>query len=220
MKVIVKVSGFEEEKEKFSFFEEKRDLLRVRKLFFNRFVEEGRNEMLMRLMMRFKGLRFEDLEEVYNDGCLVLWDKMMGEDFELREECLMGYLWKICWNIGMHYLRKVNEDLLSLDRLMENGFGGVKEGANGLEEMFEVLSKKEDDEVKYKKLEKVWKKLKDVDRMILESYYMEGCKMEEIAKRVGYKNSDSVKSRKCRLLRKMMKMMNEEADFKNLPLAA
>ena len=176
--------------------------------------------MLMRLMMRFKGLRFEDLEEVYNDGCLVLWDKMMGEDFELREECLMGYLWKICWNIGMHYLRKVNEDLLSLDRLMENGFGGVKEGENGLEEMFEVLSKKEDDEVKYKKLEKVWKKLKDVDRMILESYYMEGCKMEEIAKRVGYKNSDSVKSRKCRLLRKMMKMMNEEADFKNLPLAA
>lgn len=220
MKVIVKVSGFEEEKEKFSFFEEKRDLLRVRKLFFNRFVEEGRNEMLMRLMMRFKGLRFEDLEEVYNDGCLVLWDKMMGVDFELREECLMGYLWKICWNIGMHYLRKVNEDLLSLDRLMENGFGGVKEGENGLEEMFEVLSKKEDDEVKYKKLEKVWKKLKDVDRMILESYYMEGCKMEEIAKRVGYKNSDSVKSRKCRLLRKMMKMMNEEADFKNLPLAA
>lgn len=218
--MIVKVSGFEEEKEKFSFFEEKRDLLRVRRLFFNRFVEEGRNEMLMRLMMRFKGLRFEDLEEVYNDGCLVLWDKMMGEDFELREECLMGYLWKICWNIGMHYLRKVNEDLLSLDRLMENGFGGVKEGENGLEEMFEVLSKKEDDEVKYKKLEKVWKKLKDVDRMILESYYMEGCKMEEIAKRVGYKNSDSVKSRKCRLLRKMMKMMNEEADFKNLPLAA
>ncbi len=220
MKVIVKVSGFEEEKEKFSFFEEKKNLLRVRRLFFNRFVEEGRNEMLMRLMMRFKGLRFEDLEEVYNDGCLVLWDKMMGEDFELREECLMGYLWKICWNIGMHYLRKVNEDLLSLDRLMENGFGGVKEGENGLEEMFEVLSKKEDDEVKYKKLEKVWKKLKDVDRMILESYYMEGCKMEEIAKRVGYKNSDSVKSRKCRLLRKMMKMMNEEADFKNLPLAA
>ena len=220
MKVIVKVSGFEEEKEKFSFFEEKKNLLRVRKLFFNRFVEEGRNEMLMRLMMRFKVLRFEDLEEVYNDGCLVLWDKMMGEDFELREECLMGYLWKICWNIGMHYLRKVNEDLLSLDRLMENGFGGVKEGENGLEEMFEVLSKKEDDEVKYKKLEKVWKKLKDVDRMILESYYMEGCKMEEIAKRVGYKNSDSVKSRKCRLLRKMMKMMNEEADFKNLPLAA
>ena len=160
--------------------------------------------------MKFKGLRYEDLEEVYDDGCLVLWVKMMDEDFELREESLVCYLMKICWNVGMQYLRKVDEDVLSLDIMMEKGFGCENESENGLEEMFEVLSKKESDEKKYEMLEKVWKKLKDVERMILESYYVEGCKMEEIAKRIGFKNGNSVKSKKNRVLRKMMSMMKEE----------
>ena len=200
--------------------ERKRGLFLARNLFFDRLVEGERKNVLMRLRGMFGGLRYEDLEEVYNDGCLVLWEKMMDKDFELREECLVGYLVKVCRNIGMHYLRKVREDVLSLDWLMENRLGGFDEDENGLEEMFEVLSEKESDEEKFKKLEKVWKRLKDVERMILECYYLEGCRMDEIARRIGYKNGDSVKSKKNRVLRKMMNMMNEEADFKDLPLVA
>ena len=121
----------------------------------------------------------------------------------------------------MHYLRKVDEDVVSLDGLIERGYGGEVESENGLEEMFDVLSEKESDEEKYKKLGKVWKKLKDVEKMILECYYVEGCKMEEIAKRIGYKNGNSVKSKKNRVLRKMLKMMNEEGAEENaLPSAA
>ena len=114
-------------------------------------------------------------------------------------------------------------DVVSYDVLMENRLGKIDEDVNGLEEMFEVLGEKEDEEEKYKKLEKVWKKLKDVERMILECYYVEGCRMNEIAKRIGYKNGDSVKSKKNRVLRKMIKMVNtmkEEADFESLPLVA
>ena len=96
----------------------------------------------------------------------------------------------------------------------------MKEGENGLDEMFDILNEKEKDEEKYKKLEKVWNNLKEVDRIILESYYLEGCKMDEIAKRIGYRNGDSVKSKKSRVLKRMMKKIKEEADFKNLPLVA
>jgi DNA-directed RNA polymerase specialized sigma24 family protein len=56
--------------------------------------------------------------------------------------------------------------------------------------------------------------------MILESYYVDGCKMEEIAKRIGYRNGNSVKSKKNKVLKKMMEMMNEGADSVCLPLAA
>ena len=129
----------------------------------------------------------------------------MDKEFELREESLVGYLVKVCRNIGMHYLRKVREDVLSLDWLMENRFEGVDEDENSLEEMFEVLNENESNEEKYKKLENVWKRLKEVEKMILECYYVEGCRMEEIARRIGYKNADSVKSKKNRVLRKMMK---------------
>ena len=76
-----------------------------------------------------------------------------------------------------------------------------------------------EDEV-FGRLEMAWERLKDVDRMILESYYVDGCRMEEIAKRIGYRNGNSVKSRKNKVIRRMMEMMNEEADFKDQPLAA
>jgi hypothetical protein len=66
----------------------------------------------------------------------------------------------------------------------------------------------------------VWSKLKEVDRMILESYYVDGCKMDEIARRVGYRNGNSVKSKKNKVLRRMMEMMKDGADFKDLPVAA
>lgn len=203
--------------------EKMKGLFLVRNLYFNKLVEGERKNVLLRLKMMFGGLRMEDLEEVYNDGCLVLWEKMMDKDFKLREECIVNYLVSICRNIGLHYLRRVKMDVVSYDVLMENRLGKIDEDVNGLEEMFEVLGEKEDEEEKYKKLEKVWKKLKDVERMILECYYVEGCRMNEIAKRIGYKNGDSVKSKKNRVLRKMIKMVNtmkEEADFESLPLVA
>ena len=216
---IIKVSGFEEV-EKLSLKEEKRGLLSVSSLIFNKVVDGERENVLMRLMGKFKSLRFEDLEEVYDDGCLVLWEKMMDREFELREKSLVGYLVRICRNIGMHYLRKVNEDIESLDRIYERGYEMRDDEERGIEEMFDVMEEKGNEDEIFERLDRVWNKLKKVDRMILESYYVDGCRMEEIAKRIGYRNGNSVKSKKNKVLRKMMEMMKEGADFKDLPAAA
>ena len=218
---IIKVSGFENENvEKLSFEDEKRGLLGVSSLIYNKVVDGEREYVLMRLMSKFKSLRFEDLEEVYDDGCLVLWEKMMDKEFELREKSLVGYLVRICRNIGMHYLRRVNEDIESLDRIMERGYEMRDDDERGIEEMFDVMEEKGNEDEIFERLDRVWGKLKKVDRMILESYYVDGCRMEEIAKRVGYRNGNSVKSKKNKVLRKMMEMMQEGADFKDLPNAA
>jgi RNA polymerase sigma factor (sigma-70 family) len=218
MVVRIKVSGFEEEK--LTLKEEKGGLLGVSTLLFNKVVDGERENVLIRLMGRFKSLRFEDLEEVYNDGCLVLWDKMMDKEFKLKENSMVGYLFRICRNIGMHYLRKVNEDIESLDRILEKGCEKVYD-ENGMEEFFDVMEERGNEDDIYEKLDKVWDKMKEIDRMILESYYVNGCRMEEIARRVGYRNGNSVKSRKNKVIRKMMEMMKKEgADNKDLPLAA
>ena len=220
MVVRIKVSGFENENdEKLTLREERSGLLGVSSLIFNKVVENERENVMMRLMGGFKGLRYEDLEEVYNDGCLVLWEKMMDDEFKLKEKSMVGYLVRICKNVGMHYLRKVNEDVVSLNRIMERGFL-MSDDESGIEEMFDVMDEGGNDEEIFERLEMVWKKLKEVDRMILESYYVDGCKMEEIAKRIGYKNGNSVKSKKNKVLRKMMEMMQNGADFKDLPAAA
>lgn len=217
---IIKVSGFENEvDEKLSLKDEKRGLLGVSSLIYNKVVDGERENVLLRLMGKFKSLRFEDLEEVYDDGCLVLWEKMMDKEFELREKSLVGYLVRICRNIGMHYLRKVNEDIESLDRIYERGYE-MRDDESGIEEMFDVMEEKGNEDEIFERLDRVWNKLKKVDRMILESYYVDGCRMEEIAKRIGYRNGNSVKSKKNKVLRRMMEMMQEGADFKDLPTAA
>ena len=218
---IIKVSGFENEvDEKLSFEEEKIGLQGVSSLIYNKVVDGERENVLLRLMGKFKSLRFEDLEEVYDDGCLVLWEKMRDKEFELREKSLVGYLVRICRNIGMHYLRKVNEDVESLDRIFERGFEMRDEYESGIGEMFDVMDERENADEIFERLDKVWKKLKKTDQMILESYYVDGCRMEEIAKRIGYRNGNSVKSKKNKVLRKMMEMMQDGADFKDLPNAA
>lgn len=217
---IIKVSGFENEVvEKLSFEDEKRGLLGFSNLIYNKVVDGERENVLLRLMGIFKSLRFEDLEEVYDDGCLVLWEKM-NKGVELKKKSLVGYLVRICRNIGMHYLRKVNEDIESLDRIYERGYEMKDDDEGGIEEMFDVMEDRGNEDEIFERLDRVWSKLKKVDRMILESYYVDGCRMEEIAKRVGYRNGNSVKSKKNKVLRKMMEMMQEGADFKDLPTAA
>ena len=219
MVVKIEVSGFEEKVEKLTLKEEKRRLLGVSDLIFDKVVENERENILLRLMSKFKCLRYEDLEEVYNDGCLVLWEKMMDKEFKLKEKSMVGYLYKICWNIGMHYLRKVNEDGESLDRILERGYEVRENGGRGIEKMFDVMDERVNDDERYEKLERIWSRLKEVDRMILESYYVDGCRMEEIAKRIGYKNGNSVKSKKKKVLMRI-KEMQQGADFKDLPYAA
>ena len=219
MVVRIKVSGFEEKNEKLTLKEERRRLLGVSNLIFDKVVENERENVLMWLMGKFKVLRFEDLQEVYNDGCLVLWEKMMDKEFKLKEKSVVGYLMRVCRNVGMHYLRKVNEDIESLDRIMERGYEVREDDERGIEEIFDVMDERGNEDERYEKLERIWSKLKEVDRMILESYYVDGCRMEEIARRIGYKNGNSVKSKKKKVLMKIMKM-REGADFKDLPVAA
>ena len=214
----IRVSGFEEV-EKLSPMEERRGLLGVSHLIFNKVMEGERENVMLRLIGKFKSLRYEDLEEVYSDGCLVLWNKMNDEGFKLEEKSMVGYLVRVCRNIGMHYLRKANEDVESLDRILERGCEREYE-EDGMREFFDVMDEREDENEIFEKLDKAWEKLKDVDRLILESYYVDGCRMEEIARRIGYRNGNSVKSRKNKVLRKIMDLIAEGADFKDLPVAA
>ena len=245
MVVRIKVNGFENESvEKLTLKEEKSGLLSVSTYLFNKVVDGERENVLMRLMGRFKSLRYEDLEEVYNDGCLVLWGKMMDKEFKLKEKNMVGYLVRVCRNIGMHYLRKVNEDIESLDRIMKRGYEVREDDERGIEEIFDVMDERGNEDERYEKLDRIWSKLKEVDKMILESYYVDECKMEEIAKRIGYKNGNSVKSKKKKVLMKIMEMkvacereqsdgsissaereqarpkVKDWADFKDLPVAA
>lgn len=111
--------------------------------------------------------------------------------------------------------------MISIGVMMEKGREvGEEDEEMGLEDVFDVMEEeKKDEDERYRKLDEVWDKLKDLDRMILECYYWEGCRMEEIAQKIGYKSADSVKSRKSKVLKKMMKMMSESENEKEKKVA-
>lgn len=194
-----------------------KSLTQVSNLFLGKLMDGEREKIMMILVKMFGRLRYEDLEEIYSDACMVLWKKMNEDGFELKDGSLVSFLIKTCRNIGLHYLRKVDNNLVSMDGMMSGDDVNVGE-YEGLGDMFDVLDNDEyvEDEV-YERLDSVWMKLSMVDRMILESYYWDGCKMEEIAYRVGYKSADGVKSRKNKVLRKMMEMMLSEEGGNLLP---
>lgn len=216
----IKVNGDNGEEKKLSLKEVKEGLLRVSYFMLRDVMENERESVMMMLMSGFSRLRYEDLEEVYSDGCLILWEKMVDDDYVLKKESIGGFLRRVCWNIGRHYLRKVNDNVVSLDLMLDKG-DEVDEEKSGIGEMFDVIEECDDKDERYEKLEKIWEKLSEVDRMILESYYVEGCEMKEIARRIGYKNGNSVKSKKNKVLKKIIEMRKEnEAGGECLPLAA
>ena len=109
----------------------------------------------------------------------------------------------------MHYLRKVKDEVDSLDDMMEKG--DYRYEGCSMREMFDVLENDiEDREKKFEELDMIWEKLSGVDRMILQSYYIDGCKMNEIAAKMGYSSGNSVKTMKSRVLKKIMKIREEE----------
>ena len=72
MIIKVNVKGFKED-DKLTLKEKRKKLVQNSELWFSELVDNEREKVLSLLMSRFSQLRYEDLEEVYNDGCLVLW---------------------------------------------------------------------------------------------------------------------------------------------------
>lgn len=210
-----------EKKEMESINVSKRNVNRVSNLLFDRLVMGEKEKVLMILMSMFGRLCYEDLEEVYMDGCMVLWNRWKENKVHLQDEGVVKFLIKICKNIGMHYLRGVRDDVLSLDVLMEDRIEKESgEECCNIGDMFDVMDggmNENDDNEMMERLKNVWEKLSDVDKIILVSYYWDGLKMEEIVKRVGYKSVDSVKSKKSKCLKRMLEMMKKEKAADQLP---
>ena len=52
----------------------------------------------------------------------------------------------------------------------------------------------------------------DPAKSLLELYYYHGMSMEEIAQKLGYKNSSTVKNLKYKFLNRLRKLYNEQAE--------
>lgn len=187
------------------------EVLVLKEVWFSSMIETLRNDVMFVLANKFSKLCWEDIEEVYMDGCMVVYWNILNGKVELDDGSFIKYLIKVCKNVGMHYLRNVKDGVLSIEGMLDKSFYAVYSSDDVMDELFSVIENEliSDDE-KLIKMDKVWSRLSDIDKMILESYYWEEMSMEEIKVKIGYKSVASVKNKKSVCLKKMKKMIEEE----------
>ncbi|MCQ2289493.1 MAG: sigma-70 family RNA polymerase sigma factor [Muribaculaceae bacterium] len=193
-------------------FDSINEVMILKEVWFSSIITELRVPVMYVLNRRFSRLSWEDLEEVYMDGCLVVYTNMLNGKVELDDESFVKYLTRVCLNVGMHYLRNVRDCVLSIEGMIDGDFFSIYNTDDVMDEMFYIFedSSCDDEEEKLARLSSVWEKLSDIDRIILVSYYWEGLSMEEIKAKIGYKSVASVKNKKSRCLKMMLEKIKEE----------
>ncbi len=136
----------------------------------------------------------EEADDVFQDGLLVLIDKLRRADFQLTAS-LKTYLYSVCRNLWLKRLKvKGKTKLIDFENPVE-----VAEEAS-----------EESNEPILKSLRECLETIGDSCRKILERYYYFKMSMEEIASELGYTNAENVKNQKYKCILRMRKLLDEK----------
>lgn len=147
-----------------------------------------RNEFLSWSASRYP-LDETTLLDLYQDAVASLFLKVRENQFDPSRSSVKSYLFGIAQNFVCNQLRKPN-----------HGLSGNCELEDASDKEFYYPAPQEEERYYQQKLEEILKKLSNSYRQLLELYYIEGCSMQEIASRLGYRNKDAVKATKYRCI--------------------
>ncbi|MDP2175375.1 MAG: sigma-70 family RNA polymerase sigma factor [Bacteroidota bacterium] len=121
----------------------------------------------------------EDAEDVLQDACIVVWEKVSKGQFELSAK-LSTFVFSVCKNLWLKKINK-NERITPLynsntENMSENQTSFSNENLNIVQEMIQTLGEK--------------------CRQILILFYFDGLDMVKIANQLNYNNADTAKAKK------------------------
>jgi RNA polymerase sigma factor (sigma-70 family) len=139
-----------------------------------------------KLVREFGGTR-DDAKDVYQEGLIILYNKVTAADFKLTSQ-LGTYLYSVCRFVWMDHLRKkgkrqeqkLNEEL----------------GVAFTDEMEETLEK----ESRLQRIEDTLSLVGEKCRKLLQLFYYRGKSMKEVMKMLGYASEDTAKTQKYKCL--------------------
>ena len=140
----------------------------------------------------------EEAKEIYQISILTLYENILSEKLSELSSGLKTYLFAI----GKNKFQELNRKRQRLEST---------ENSDGLElaeiESWEHLEKEQRLQVMERSLEK----LGDPCKTLLELYYFHGLSMDEISKKVGYKNRATAKNLKCKCIVRLRKIFHQES---------
>ncbi|MBI6115973.1 RNA polymerase sigma factor [Salegentibacter maritimus] len=151
----------------------------------------------------------EDLLEIYQEAVIILYEKIIYEDFELTNNAsIQTYLTSVCrFKLLDEFKKKFP---ISLDE--EDGPGLRQlETDPGIEDELQEI--RVQNEVQYNAIQIALEKMRKAGGNcyeILTLYWYHGKKHEEIAELLGYTTADSAKNQKSRCQKKLQKIAHEE----------
>jgi len=135
----------------------------------------------------------DDAKDVYQEGIIVLYNKIKSGDFELSSK-LKTYIYSVCRRIWLKKLaqqsKKTNnisdfEDVISTDVDVEDH---------------------EQKEEQFAKMQSALVHLGEPCKTIIQDFYIHNLSMQDISEKFGYTNTDNAKTQKYKCLQRLKKI--------------
>ncbi|TCC98237.1 RNA polymerase sigma factor [Pedobacter psychroterrae] len=135
----------------------------------------------------------DDAKDVYQEGIIVLYNKIKGGDFELSSK-LKTYIYSVCRRIWLKKLtqqrKKTNniadfEDVLVVDEDVEHH---------------------EEKDRQFDKMQSALLLLGEPCKTIIQDFYINNLSMQDICEKFGYTNTDNAKTQKYKCLQRLKKL--------------
>lgn len=148
--------------------------------------------MVLQLIMNNNGSE-HDAKDVYQEGIIILHDKIKRGDFELTSK-LKTFIYAVCRRL---WLKKLNQK----SRFSEN--------IHDYEDYFEVesdLEQHEEKDQQFLLMNSALGQLGEPCKTIIEDFYIHNQSMQDICEKFGYTNADNAKTQKYKCLQRLKKL--------------
>jgi RNA polymerase sigma factor (sigma-70 family) len=135
----------------------------------------------------------DDAKDVYQEGIIVLYNKIKGGDFELSSK-LKTYLYSVCRRIWLKKLTQMSKKTSNI---------------SDFEDVISVESDVEHQEERDRQFEKMQSALVHLGepcKTIIQDFYIHNLSMQDICEKFGYTNTDNAKTQKYKCLQRLKKL--------------
>lgn len=171
-------------------------------VFFETLIQNQREEVISWLRFKYKNLSYADAEDIYQEASIELLLKFRKMD-DWQGESMVGLLKAISRNIYGHWVRRSfrmeewNDDFYPQDNGVEADYGYISS-----EKAYMLLK-----EFMYANIDR----LNANDRSLIE-LHLQNVRMDQIARELGFRNAQVARNRKCKIVVKLCKDINAQAD--------
>lgn len=146
----------------------------------------------------------DDAQDVFQEGMIVLFQKVHTPDFELTSS-LLTYFYSICKFIWSNRLRKKRLSTVDMENAPE-----VSDGNSSIQKDLEYKERTEFYRTKFKQLGEGCQKVL--------TFFYEGLKMAQIADKMGFASSGYAAKRKHKCKQQLMKLVTQDNFYHEISL--